>query len=369
MTGNQEKTVLLVGPTELLGVSLLRSLFRAGWKIYALTHPDERPAIEALRSRTLREDHAEGAQVNILWGDNTSAGAGLDSRTIDSISREIRYIINSPPLYLKGRESYYAVTETIIKGTDQIISLAHRFPNLKALAHVSSTFVSGNYPGRFYEDWLDVGQSFYDPVNKNHFIAETKLRNAARSIPIVIFRCGYLVGDAESGECDERAGLVPFFKIMNRYAGTLPKPLPLLAPDSEDKVLSVSPNDFCSRAILTIMDSEESIGKTFCLVDPASPSIRTFVDALSDLAGRTCYRLPLDAISRLPWMEPMFMVEWVGFLAEKFKRSSFPLRFLFQRGDYDTMNTRQTLTPFDMACPPFGDYIERLYRYYLTRYA
>jgi len=330
MTGNQEKTVLLVNPTEFLGKTLLKYLIRSGWRIFALTHPDERPSIEALKSKLMREEHPDEAELEILWGDNTSAGAGLDSRIIDSMAREIRYIINSPSLVLRDRENYYAVTQSIIKGTDQIISLAHRFPNLKILAHISSTFVSGNYLGRFYEDWLDVGQDFYDPVNKNHFIAETKLKNASRSIPIITFRCGYLVGEAETGECDEQFGLVPLFKAITKYSGIIPKPLPLMAPDSEEKFLSLSPNDFCAKAILKIIESEENTGKTYCLVDPASPSIRTFVDALSDLVSRTCYRLPLDMISRLPFYEPMLFVEWIGFFAEKLRRSSFPLRFLFQ---------------------------------------
>ena len=368
MNDTQEKCVLIISPTEFLGKTILTFLMKEGWKIYALAHPDERPAIEAAKKKLLRDDGASGS-LEILWGDNTSPGAGLDSRTIDSISREIHTIIHCPPLHLMDKERFFIVTESIIKGTDQIISLAHRFPNLKLLAHISSSFISGNYPGRFYEDWLDVGQTFYDPINKNHFIAESKLRSAARSIPIIIFRTGLLAGEADTGKCDEDFGLVPFFKIITKYARSLPRPLPLLSLDSEERIISFSTNDFCARAILKIIESEDNIGKTFCLVDPTSPSIRTFVDAVSDLVGRTCYRLPLDLITRLPIVEPMFMVEWIGFMAEKLKRSSFPLRFFFQKGDYDIANTRQALEGSTIECPPFSEYIERLYRYYLTRYA
>jgi nucleoside-diphosphate-sugar epimerase len=369
MNENHEKSVLITGPTEPLGKALIKFMIGEGWKIFALTHPDERPAIEALKNKLLRGERPGDGALEILWGNSTAAGAGLDSRTLDSISREILYIINCPPLYVKDRESFDAVVESIIRGTDQIISLAHRFPNLKVLVHTSSAFVSGNYPGRFYEDWLDVGQRFYDPINKNHFISETKLKNASRTMPTIVFRCGCLIGEADTGECEEDRGLMPLFKLVTKYSRMLPRPLPLLAPDSEEKILSFSPNDFSARAVLRIMESEENIGKTFCLVDPASPPMRTFVDALSDLVGRTCYRLPLDVISRLPLYEPMLMVEWIGMLAEKLKRSSFPLRFLFQRGDYDTANTRKALSENGPACPPFSEYIERLYRYYLTRYA
>jgi thioester reductase-like protein len=369
MTGTREETVLVVGPTEIMGRALVRLLARGGWRVFALTHPDERPAVEALRSRLDNEEHAPGFSLDILWGDSTSAGAGLDPRVIDQVARDIRTIIHCPPLYIKDKESYHGVIESVVKSTDQIIALAHRFPNLKLLAHVSSAFISGNYPGRFYEDWLDVGQDFYDPINRNHFIAETKLKNASRSVPIITLRCGFLIGEAETGACEENEGLVPLFKVLSAYAAALPRPLPILAPDSEEKVLSLSPTDYAAKAALHIIRSGESIGRTFCLVDPSSPTMRAFVDNLSDLQGRTCYRVPMDMLGRLPLFEPMVMAEWIGFFVDKFKRSSYPLRFLFNKGDYDVTNTKQALAGSSVVCPSFKTYIERLYRYYMTRYA
>ena len=360
----------MINPTDFLGQTLVRHLARDGWKIYALSHADERPAVEALRRRlAAREEEGGGSDLEVLWGDPVSVGAGLDSRTIDAISREVDTIFNCPPLMAGDRARYAAVLDSVVKGTDQVISLAHRFPNLKALAQVSTVFVSGNYSGRFYEDWLDVGQSFYVPLHRNHFVAETKLRSAARALPVVVLRCGLLVGEAETGECREGEGLLPFFAALSRYARAVPRPMPLLAPDSEHKILAFTPNDYCARAILKLVESPESLGRTFCLVDPAGPSVRSFVDAMGDLMGRTCYRLSVDMLYKMPFMEPLFMVEWMSYLAHAVKRSSLPLRFLFQRGDYDTTGAKQLLAGSAVACPPFTEYLERLYRYYLTRYA
>ncbi len=369
MNLGEHGALFLVGTTATMGRTMLRFLVREGWRVFVLAIPDERPAIEALRCRLLQEERAEEKAIKIFWGDSAFPGAGLDPHLLDQVIGEVTAIVHCPPLYVKDGENYRSTIDSIVKSTEQTIALAHRFPNLKILVHFSSAFISGNYPGRFYEDWLDVGQNFYDSVNRSHFVAETKLRSSSRHVPIVTLRCGFLVGEGETGACEENEGLIPLFKAISAYKTALPKPLPLIAPDSEERVLSFSPTDYCARAALHIMRFRENIGRTFCLVDPSSPTLRSFVDIMSDLLGRTCYRFPVDVLSRLPLFEPMIMAEWIGFLVDKLKRSSLPLRFLLSKGDYDVTNTKQALTGSQVECPPYKSYIERLYRYYLTRYA
>jgi len=365
-----EKAVLVINPTGSPGATIVRRLAAKGWKLVALAHPDERPAVEAL-SRRLPPPAQEGGgePLRVLWGDSGSVGAGLDSRTIDELARTVGCVVHCPPLAVKDRERWAQVNESVVKGTDQVISLAHRLPDLAALVQVSSAYVSGNYPGRFYEDWLDVGQGFFDPLHRNHFIAETKLRNAARSLPVVVLRCGLLVGDSDTGRCEEDEGLLPLFGLLERYARAVPRPLPLLFPDSSENILSFTPDDYCADALARIMRDPAAAGSTFCLTDPTSPSVRAFVDTMSDLMGRTCYRLSLDRASRLPLVEPLVLGEWFAWAGRALKRSTLPLRFIFQRGDYDTTNTSQALAGSAVACAPFSEYVERLYRFYSTRYA
>jgi len=364
-----EEKILLAWPTEEIGRALLVEMSKYPFYVLALSHPDDRPAIESLRLKILRGECHPEFKLEILWGNPAVPCAGLDTRTLDKLSNTLKIVINCPALSVRDRHNYYTTLESISKSTEQLIALAHRLANLKVFAHISTAFISGNYAGRFYEDWLDVGQGFYDPLHRTHFIGEAKIQNAGRSIPTIIFRCGLLVGSGDTGEFEEKEGLYNFFHFLKNFDSSIPKAIPVFIPDSEDRFVSLTPTDYAAKAIVWIMQKENSIGKTFCLVDPSSPTLRTFIDEIGDLTERNFYRIPIDKLNKIPLFEPMIMVEWMSFLTNLMKRSSLPMRFLFNRGDYDTTNTREALRESSISCPPFETYIERLYRYFITRYA
>lgn len=381
------KYVLVTGAVDFPGRVILRLLIERGARLYLLCCAEDRPAIFALVNKLKRmfsdnfevtvdggEDVKHGCRkmgerrIELVWGDVTAAGVGLDSKKVDKISSEITHIINCPKLRLLDRESYHSDIDSIVKGTDQLISLAHRFNRLEMFCHISSCFLSGTYPGKFYEDWLDVGQQFYDMLSRAHFVAETKIRNSFRSIPASVFRCGYLIGEAKRGKMLDGWGLHPFFKTVVKYSRLIPKPLPLFLPDSDEKFLPFSPVDYVAEAAIELMVKGSSASKTFCLVDPSPPSLREFVDLISDLMERNCYRVPIEIFYKMPMFDPIYVLEVGEFLYRKFKRSLLPVSIILQRAGYDTRNTIEALRGSGVSCPSFKVYVEKLFRHFIVRY-
>ncbi len=359
--------VLLTGATGFFGRTLLSVLARAGHRVHALVPPESRPALFALVARLGREDPGAAGLVSPLVGDMTSPGLGLDQSTLDRLAPAVRWVVHSAsatePAIPTG-----VLEDVNVRGTDQLLAFAHRLTSLKVFAHVSSTFVSGDYPGRFYEDWLDVGQTFTNPVARSKFVAETHVRSTARTLPVVVLRPGFLSGLASTGECDDERGLFPLFSLVTRFASAVPAWMPLISPDGPDRYVPISPNDYAADATLAILREPTAVGRTCNLVDPRPPSVRDIVDLVSDLVGRPMYRAPVGLLTRLPMLGPGRLLGSGHAITRRFGGSPISLYFLLLRNEYDTTNTRAILQHSGVRCPPFEDYVRRYFDYFVEHH-
>ncbi|MBW2260814.1 MAG: SDR family oxidoreductase [Deltaproteobacteria bacterium] len=359
--------VLLTGATGFFGRSLLAQLTRAGHRVHALVPPESRPSLRALVARLGREDREAAARVEPLVGGMTSPGLGLDAQTLEALAPAVGWIVHAASATEPATDPD-VLEDVNVRGTDQLLAFAHRLTGLKMFAHVSSSFVSGDYPGRFYEDWLDVGQTFSNPVARSKFTAESHVRAAARSLPVVVLRPGFLAGEASTGACDEDRGLFPLFAMATRLTGRLPVWLPVLAPEGADRYVPITPNDFASEATLAILSQPSNAGSTFCLVDPRPPTVRDMVDHLSDMVGRPLYRVPVRLLTRIPLLGPGRLLGSGHALTRRFGGSPISLYFLLLRNEYDVANTTQALSGTGVSCPPFESYLKQYFDYFVEYY-
>jgi thioester reductase-like protein len=302
-----------------------------------------------------------------LVGNMTSPGLGLDSASLEALVGSIGWIVHSAsltePAIPRG-----VLEDVNVRGTDQLLAFAHRLSSLKIFAHVSSAFVSGDYPGRFYEDWLDVGQTFTNPVARSKFIAETHVRAASRSLPTVVLRPGFLSGIASSGECDENRGLFPLFAMASSLAGKIPAWMPMLAPDGPDRYVPITPNDYAALATHAILCEPGSVGRTYNLVDPRPPTVRELVDTLAEMLGRPVYRAPIGLVTKLPMLGPGQLLGSGHAITRRFGGSPISLYFLLLRNEYDTVNTRKALKGSALTCPGFEDYLKQYFDFFVEHY-
>jgi thioester reductase-like protein len=318
-------------------------------------------------ARLGREDPAAAARVIPLTGSMTSPGLGLPASTLEALAPSIAWIVHTASA-TEPATSPDVLEDVNVRGTDQLVAFAHRLTNLRMFAHVSSTFVSGDYPGRFYEDWLDVGQTFSNPVARSKFAAESHVHAAARSLPVVVLRPGFLTGEASTGACDEDRGLTPLFSLASRLTAGLPVWLPVVAPDGADRYVPITPNDYAATATLAILSEPSNAGRTFCLVDPRPPTVRELVDHLSDMLGRPLYRVPVGLLTKIPLLGPGRLLGSGHAVTKRFGGSPVSLYFLLLRNEYDTANTRGALESTGVSCPPFDVYLKQYFDYFVEHY-
>jgi thioester reductase-like protein len=359
--------VLLTGATGFFGRSLLGTLARAGHRVHALVPPESRPSLKALVARLGRDDREAAGLVEPLVGGMTSPGLGLDAETLEALAPRVGWVVHAASATEPATDPD-VLEDVNVRGTDQLLAFAHRLEGLKMFAHISSSFVSGDYPGRFYEDWLDVGQTFSNPVARSKFVAESHVRAAARSLPVVVLRPGFLVGEARTGTCDEDRGLFPLFALAARLADHLPVWLPVMAPDGADRFVPITPNDYAAEATLAILAEGKNAGSTFCLVDPRPPTLRDLVDHVSDMVGRPLYRVPVRLLTRIPLLGPGRLLGSGHAVTKRFGGSPISLYFLLLRNEYDTANSSGALASSGVSCPPFETYLKQYFDYFVEHY-
>lgn len=361
-------TVLLTGCTSFLGRRLLLELVHAGRPVFLLAQPEELPRAHAAVARVTRRLPAARRSVLLFAGDALEPGLGVPAEIAARILGEASVYVHALSFAPGARRDAERAAMDTVRATESLLGFAHRSRALDAFVLAGSVAVSGDYPGTFYEDWFDVGQEFVDALDRSAFESEARVREARRTLPVVIARTGTMLGDAETGEIDRGRGLGPLVRILRRARGW-PAWLPFPGPGGERAVVPLSPVDFVARAVLTLAGLREARGQTFCLVDPKSPTLEELLDELAGAVGVPRPRLrPNERLQArllgLPGVLPALARagDAVGLPLR-------PLRLLLGRNRHDTTRAAATLRPLGIHCPPFPSYARRLVAAYLREAA
>lgn len=332
--------------------------------------PGRQPAVHLVRQLALRDERSiccivtEGRQeralelldtlpdaartrVSLWVGDPRSIDLGLSGDELRQLTERIEVIHHCGTITDPAATSEEA--EGNVKSTAEVLELAESAPRLQRLVHWSSATVSGNREGFVRETDLTDEMGFRNPTEDSLYRAERMLGECAGELPIVVLRPGLIVGDSRTGEIEDLSGLY----LLIRFLLSAPDDYRIPAPSRTGVRLSTVPVDYAVEAAIQIAANQESIGRTFHIVDPKPVTVHHALQLFADATGRPAPREhdPLNlatALMRAPGMQ---------------RFTSTTRAFLDHlRTDvmYDDHNTRELLSGTGLVCPDLASYVDTM---------
>jgi thioester reductase-like protein len=239
-----------------------------------------------------------------------------------------------------------------VQGTRNVLTLLRKAPELEALHHISTCYVSGRHPGIFREGDLDVGQRFNNHYEETKFLAEVEVRRAREEgTPVTVFRPAVVTGDSRTGAAEKLDGL--FYLLQWIHAQGRVSVFPRV-PGQGRAFFNVVPSDFVTRALAALSERPDVTGKTFHLADPDPLPITEIVRLAGQALGSRVIQLPT----------PTRLAAWITALAGRLP--GFPkippqsMAYLSHPTRYDTAATAPLLEEEGIRVPPLREYLPRL---------
>jgi thioester reductase-like protein len=220
--------------------------------------------------------------------------------------------------------------------------------------YVSSVVVAGDYEGRFSEEMLQEGQSFYNYYESTKHMAEVQVRERMDEVPTTIYRPGVAVGDSETGETQKYDGMYAFVEGLVEQGDNAVIPAPKGASEGE---FNVVPRDYIVDAIGYLSGIEESEGKTYHLADPDPPTTTELVKTLGEAAGK-------DRTFVVPYPKGIVKGLLETFKPESELLKSGGLEYQTWPASFDCSNAVADLEGSGIECPAFEEYAETLVEFY-----
>lgn len=271
-TTRELEHVLVTGATGTLGIYLLRELvLNTQAEITAIVRAkDDTAATQRLTEhyqerfdRNLEAD-AQG-RLNVMTGDLSVAGFGMDEATYTTLEEEVDTILHSAAL-----TSHYGDWQVFVNANiTSVENLADfaRKGRPKSMHHLSTTSIgAGQIEGRtqalFTEFDLDMGQDSSNLYVRSKLLAEVALQNLrAEGLPINVYRAGNITCDSETGMFQRNVEDNGFYQQLRAYVNLG------VAPDLTD-VRNMSYVDQSAKAIVTAMMRPGLAGQTFHIHNP-----------------------------------------------------------------------------------------------------
>jgi nucleoside-diphosphate-sugar epimerase len=210
------------------------------------------------------------ARIDVIRGDVTAAGLGLDGVTQGRLADSLEVILHTAATTSLAAER--ALCDAVNRaGTANALILAERCYSsgrLKRFVHFSTALVAGGRSaGRVREDELPVA-----PVHANHYEwskyeAERIVRAAMHAgLPVTIFRPTIVVGDGDNARARDFTLVFPLMRILaSGYVTRFPA-------DPRSHV-HLAPLDFVVDAVVRALDQPWTAGRTFHLTAPNPPTV------------------------------------------------------------------------------------------------
>ena len=295
--------IFVTGAAGLIGGEVCARLVRAGHRVTALVRSNP----DVLANDGTRADVSE-----ILTGDLSQDGMGLDAETLDRLASEIDCVLHCAALTrFDLDEAAYRATN--IEGTARALELARRAG--AGFLHVSTAYVCGERTGPIGEgDDLPAG-GFTNGYEASKAQAEALVR--ASGVPYVIARPSIVVGDSRTGAIRQFDTIYAAFKLI---AEGRVRHMPV----QQGATLDFVPLDHVARGIVALMERFDAAqGAAYHLVSGGPVSVAAFAEAIGSFAE---FEAPVlaDAArfdpSDLPPMERRLFKRVAGLYAAYFQR-------------------------------------------------
>jgi len=348
-----EQTIFFTGAGGFIGKYILRHyVARGDCDLYLLEH---RNFCQRLRTfvDTIVTDADKRSRIRILEGDITAPNLGLETGVARELEARMTRAIHLAAVYDLSVPKDIAVRINV-EGTRNVLDFLGKTKQLERFGYMSTCATSGTFEGTFREDDLDVGQGFKNNYDETKFLAEKLVRERRESIPTVIFRPTYVVGDSKTGAFEKIDG--PYYGLV-----VIARNMHFVIPNSGTAKCHAEPVDFVADAFYHLLEDEQSTGSVFNLADPNPITWNKFMALAAERYGKI--KPPLKLPPAL--LKPMFrftpFAHLTGLPYEAFKYS-------FHTVEYDTIHSASALAKYDISCPPLSAYIDVMIRFFKEHY-
>lgn len=335
-------------PTSFLATRVVRDrLRRTDEDVWCVVQSQHLRAAERLRDEWLSTK--QRGRLRLLEGDTASLDLGLSGSEFMMLAREVRTIHHCAAVTWLGVRRAEA-ERCNVAGAREVLELAEAAPDLERLVHWSSALVSGKRKGRVMEQELRP-RGFRNVVEETRMRAERIIRDGV-DVPTTILRPSIVVGDSESGEVDRLDG--PYLLVLLMLGS--PADLRMPMPGRGDAPLNLVPIDYVLRAGMAIVESPDSIGRTYHIVDPEPLTARRVYELIARAAQRPVPR------GFVPTAFATTLMKTPGL--ERF--ANMPRSFLEQLATevvWDDRNARPILESAGLRCPPFESYVDAMVKF------
>jgi thioester reductase-like protein len=291
-------------------------------------------------------------RLGVMVGDVASMDLGLSGKEYRTLASELTNIHHmAAHLHLGARKE--VVQQVNVGGTRGVLELALECRRLRRFNFWSTVHVSGDREGVIMEDELVCGQRFRNHYEHSKYAAEKVVRSMSRRVPSTVFRPGIIVGDSTTGEIDRLDG--PYHLMVLIVDAPVDFHLPL--PGGGNAPLHMVPIDYVIEAGYELSRMDDTVSKTFHLVDPCPLSARSVYQLVAERAHRKPPKGVLPAglartLLKLPGIAKLGGGGTLSLL-EGFERDVY----------YNCRNTLEALRGTDVWCPAFERYVDNLVRY------
>lgn len=363
----KHKTILITGATGFLGSYITRELFKAGFHLKLLV----RNTTNILTKERISEVFpsfaaAESAsdilpdRVEILDGNISDERLGLNERDYLRLSNTVDEVFHCAAATKFNNRSDSTLRHTNVHGTEHIL-LFCLSNKRKRLHYISTAYVAGKRRDTVFEHELEEGQAFNNDYEKSKFDAEKLLGQFTRqyAIPVTVYRPSIIVGNSRTGFTKNYDNIYVFgkglshfknYEIRNNRKETLSHskngigyPPSLRIPGDKHGTINLVPVDYVAHAICTISGQENSINKTFHIVNPSPPTLGELAEWMMVATGVHHIKIVLPyEFQHRPYsiQEKLFLHGTEAFQP-----------YMFGEPYFDSTNTRNLLSGSAVECP------------------
>ncbi|MCU0567716.1 MAG: amino acid adenylation domain-containing protein [Oculatellaceae cyanobacterium Prado106] len=364
--------IFLTGATGFLGAFLLHELLQQTQAtIYCLVRAENveagRVRLQANLERYMLWSGELTSRIIPIVGDLALPSFGLTDEQFQELASQLDLIYhNGASVNLVY--PYASLRSANVLGTREVLRLASQGKNT-AVNFISTTDVFRSALATriktIREDQhLGSGQDLDKGYAQTKWVAE-KLVMAAqlRGIPVCIYRPGMITGHSQTGVVQTNDLMSRIIKGMIQLES---------APDLNQWV-NMIPVDYASKAIVYLSRQQQSLGKTFHIVNPHTVLWSKLISEIRS------FGYPIKLLSHEEWQAQLFKA------ADSYENALSPLLSLFIRDrsqqtqmtyletflmssqSFDCLNTIDGLANTSIVCPPIDGKLLNTYFSYFIR--
>jgi thioester reductase-like protein/amino acid adenylation domain-containing protein len=357
--------IFLTGATGFLGSFLLYELLQQTQAdIYCLVRAETielgKKKIQSSLESYLLWDESFNSRIIPVLGDLSQPLLGLSKEQFLKMASQLDVIYHNGAL-VNFTYPYSVLKAPNVLGTQEVLRLASQI-TVKPVHFISTiSVVFSNNPDVSVvreQDSLDEAKMPSGGYAQSKWVAEKLVTIAReRGLPICIYRPGRISGHSKTGACN------PGDHTYRMIKGCIQ----LKSIPNQDIKLNLSPIDYVSKAIVSLSNQKESIGKAFHLVNPHPLPLKEMTNYISSLG------YPVELVSYEKWRSQLINT------ADSSENALYPLLSIFAEEtsntqpknspirQFDCQNTLTGLAGTSITCPPVDAELFSTYFSYLIQ--